>query len=43
VPFPLMRLDHAVVNNHVGVVSVRDYTIPGSDHGGFVTELAIGT
>jgi endonuclease/exonuclease/phosphatase (EEP) superfamily protein YafD len=43
VPIPLMRLDHAVVNDRVGVVSMHDYTIPGSDHRGFVTELAIGT
>jgi endonuclease/exonuclease/phosphatase (EEP) superfamily protein YafD len=42
VPIPLIRLDHAVVNDRVGVVSVHDYTIPGSDHRGFVTELAIG-
>jgi endonuclease/exonuclease/phosphatase (EEP) superfamily protein YafD len=41
-PVPLMRLDHAVVNDGVGVVSVHDYTIPGSDHRGFVTELAVG-
>jgi hypothetical protein len=37
-----MRLDHAVVNDRVGVVSVHDYTVPGSDHRGFVTELAVG-
>jgi len=42
VPIPLMRLDHAVVNDRVGVVSVHDYTVPGSDHRGFVTELAVG-
>jgi len=41
-PVPLMRLDHAVVNDRVGVVSVHDYTVPGSDHRGFVTELAVG-
>ena len=42
IPLPLMRLDHAVVNDRVGVVSVHDYTVPGSDHRGFVTELAVG-
>jgi endonuclease/exonuclease/phosphatase (EEP) superfamily protein YafD len=42
-PIPLMRLDHAVVNDRVGVVSVRDFTVPGSDHRGFVTVLAMGT
>ena len=39
---PLMRLDHALVNAEVGVVSVHDVDIPGSDHVGFVTELAVG-
>ncbi len=39
---PLMRLDHALVNDQVAVVSVRDVAIPGSDHVGFVTELAVG-
>jgi hypothetical protein len=37
-----MRLDHAVVNDRVRVVWVHDYTVPGSDHRGFVTELAVG-
>jgi endonuclease/exonuclease/phosphatase (EEP) superfamily protein YafD len=41
-PLPLMRLDHALVNDQVGVVSVYDVDIPGSDHIGFVTELAVG-
>ena len=41
-PVPLMRLDHALVNDQVGVVSVHDVDIPGSDHIGFVTELAVG-
>jgi endonuclease/exonuclease/phosphatase (EEP) superfamily protein YafD len=41
-PVPLMRLDHALVNDHVGVVSVHDVDVPGSDHIGFVTELAVG-
>lgn len=40
---PLMRLDHALVNDQVAVASVHDVDIPGSDHIGFVTELAIGT
>ena len=38
-----MRLDHAVVNDRVGVVAVHDYTVPGSDHRGFLTVLAIGS
>ena len=42
-PLPLMRLDHALVNDDVGVVSVHDVDIPGSDHIGFETELAVGT
>jgi hypothetical protein len=37
-----MRLDHAVVNDRVAVDSVHDYTVPGSDHRGFVADLAIG-
>ena len=41
-PVPVMRLDHALVNAKVGVVSVHDVDIPGSDHVGFVTELAVG-
>jgi len=41
-PVPLMRLDHALVNDQVGVVSVHDVDIPGSDHIGFVAELAVG-
>jgi endonuclease/exonuclease/phosphatase (EEP) superfamily protein YafD len=41
-PVPIMRLDHALVNDQVGVVSVHDVDIPGSDHIGFVTELAVG-
>ncbi len=40
---PVMRLDHALVNDKVGVVSVHNVDIPGSDHVGFVTELAIGS
>jgi endonuclease/exonuclease/phosphatase (EEP) superfamily protein YafD len=43
VPFPLMRLDHALVNDHVAVESVTDYTVPGSDHHGFVADLAVNT
>jgi endonuclease/exonuclease/phosphatase (EEP) superfamily protein YafD len=42
-PFALMRLDHALVNDHVAVASVHDVDIPGSDHVGFVTELAVGS
>jgi endonuclease/exonuclease/phosphatase (EEP) superfamily protein YafD len=42
-PWPVMRLDHALVKDGVGVVSVRDVTIPGSDHRGFVAVLAVDT
>lgn len=40
-PIPVMRLDHALVNKDAGVVSVHNVVIPGSDHVGFVTQLAI--
>jgi endonuclease/exonuclease/phosphatase (EEP) superfamily protein YafD len=39
---PVMRLDHALVNDEVGVMSVHDVAIPGSDHVGFVAQLAVG-
>ncbi len=35
------RLDHALVSNDLAVLSVRDMAIPGSDHSGFVTQLAV--
>lgn len=38
---PVMRLDHALMNDDVTALSVRDFVIPGSDHKGFVTELAV--
>jgi endonuclease/exonuclease/phosphatase (EEP) superfamily protein YafD len=38
---PLLRLDHALVNNDVGVVSVHDVDLPGSDHKGFIVRIAV--
>jgi endonuclease/exonuclease/phosphatase (EEP) superfamily protein YafD len=40
---PVLRLDHALVDRGVAVLAVHDFEIPGSDHRGFVTELAVGT
>jgi endonuclease/exonuclease/phosphatase (EEP) superfamily protein YafD len=40
---PVMRLDHALVNVDVGVMSVHNVVVPGSDHVGFVTDLAINS
>lgn len=41
-PGPFTRLDHALVSDQVGVVSVVDVVIPGSDHRGLVVYLAVG-
>lgn len=38
---PVMRLDHALMNKTVTALSVRDIAVPGSDHKGFVAELAV--
>lgn len=38
---PVMRLDHALMNDRVTARSVGDIAIPGSDHKGFVVELAV--
>ena len=38
---PVMRLDHALMSDGVTALSVRDFRIVGSDHKGFVTELAV--
>ena len=40
-PFPVMRLDHALGNGAVAAVANRDVTIPGSDHRGLVTTWAV--
>jgi endonuclease/exonuclease/phosphatase (EEP) superfamily protein YafD len=42
VPVPLMRIDHALVNNGAFPTQVRDESIPGSDHLGFIATLAVG-
>ena len=38
---PVMRLDHALMNKAVTATAVRDIRIPGSDHIGFVVDLAV--
>jgi endonuclease/exonuclease/phosphatase (EEP) superfamily protein YafD len=38
---PVTRIDHALVTKEIAVLSVDEMTIPGSDHRGFVTRLAI--
>jgi endonuclease/exonuclease/phosphatase (EEP) superfamily protein YafD len=38
---PVTRIDHALVTSEIAVLSVDEVTIPGSDHRGFVTRLAI--
>lgn len=41
-PFgPFIRLDHALLNDRVAARSVHDFTVPGSDHVGFVATLAV--
>jgi endonuclease/exonuclease/phosphatase (EEP) superfamily protein YafD len=40
-PIGLMRIDHAVVNDKVAATQLRDVTIPGSDHTGFIITLAV--
>ena len=42
-PFPVMRLDHALGNRAVAAVANRDVTIPGSDHRGLVTTWAVAS
>jgi endonuclease/exonuclease/phosphatase (EEP) superfamily protein YafD len=36
-----VRLDHALVDDRVAPVSVRDLVVPGSDHTGFVVTVAV--
>jgi endonuclease/exonuclease/phosphatase (EEP) superfamily protein YafD len=38
---PVTRIDHALVTSEIAVLSVDEVTIPGSDHRGFVTRLAV--
>jgi endonuclease/exonuclease/phosphatase (EEP) superfamily protein YafD len=38
---PVTRIDHALITNEIAVLSVNEMTIPGSDHRGFVTRLAV--
>jgi endonuclease/exonuclease/phosphatase family metal-dependent hydrolase len=38
---PVTRIDHALVTSELAVLSVDEVTIPGSDHRGFVTRLAV--
>lgn len=38
---PVARLDHGLVNRRVVPLEVRDVAVPGSDHRGFVTTLAV--
>lgn len=40
-PFAVMRLDHALLNWQVTATQLRDFEVAGSDHVGFVVELAI--
>jgi endonuclease/exonuclease/phosphatase (EEP) superfamily protein YafD len=39
-PFPFVRLDHALLDGRLDAVAVRDMTVPGSDHRGFVVTVA---
>jgi len=38
---PFVRLDHALVRDGLVPTSVKDFTVPGSDHRGFVVDLAV--
>ena len=42
-PFPMMRLDHALMNADVAALDVTDVEVPGSDHIGFVATMAART
>jgi endonuclease/exonuclease/phosphatase (EEP) superfamily protein YafD len=41
--FPLFRLDHALTTRQVVATKLNDLPIPGSDHIGFVADLAVQT
>lgn len=38
---PLLRLDHALLTSGVAALAIDDVTLPGSDHRGFVVDLAV--
>jgi len=38
---PFVRLDHALVDEHLDVIDVKELNIPGSDHRGFVVTVAL--
>jgi endonuclease/exonuclease/phosphatase (EEP) superfamily protein YafD len=38
---PVTRIDHALITKELAVRSVTELTIPGSDHRGFITRLAV--
>jgi hypothetical protein len=38
---PFARIDHALVDSRVVPTDVRNVTLPGSDHIGFVIEVAV--
>ena len=38
---PVTRIDHALITKEIAVLSVTELTIPGSDHRGFITRLAV--
>ncbi len=38
---PFIRIDHALVDDRLDVVGVRDLVVPGSDHRGFVVTVAL--
>jgi endonuclease/exonuclease/phosphatase (EEP) superfamily protein YafD len=40
-PPPFVRLDHALLSGGLGAQRVREVKVPGSDHRGFVVDLAI--
>lgn len=40
-PFPVTRIDHALVTDDVAVLDVDDVAFPGSDHRGFVVTLGV--
>lgn len=37
---PFVRLDHALVNDHLSVVAVDDFTVAGSDHRGLIVTVS---
>lgn len=38
---PFVRLDHALIGQGVGLVGVRDFDVPGSDHRGFLLTVSV--